>query len=488
LKNRIFSSKKYLILILLIVFFVSYSALAIGKHLRFDTSEDLVIYGQSIWHYSRFEAPYSSVLTGIYENNGWHPNSSKGFNQLGDHFTPTLVFLAPFYWIYPSAISLLIAQALLVTLGVLPIWWLAKKKFGEIFAFVLSFAYLFFVGIQSGIDFNFHPEVIAATWIGFAIYFLLRKKFLLFFIFMFLALGSKEDISAIFAGLGIYLVLVKRWYKIGLSTFFISIVWFYMSAVLKVYFQTSTIQLLASNPKASRLFAQIISNPIQIFNVMFVPFYKIETIVTLFASFAFLPLASGLAWFTAPATFLNRFISDWARCSTHFQYSATIAPLLAISTILGIENFQRIFKKNGFKSIKTISIIAILVGTAWTNRPNWDPPFITPPLQLIFKRSFWTLSENQKTAHKLLKEIPSNVSVATNTFYIPHLMNSDKVFVFPWIIGEPDIYFLSTLDRYPFSTMGEFDKEIQKIKDNKKYELVFNQNGLLLFRKKFGKI
>jgi len=487
LKNKIISLKEYLVFILILIFFVGYSALAVGKHLGFNTSEDLAIYGQSIWHYSHFEAPSSSVLTGIYVKNGWHSPSSQNFNQLGDHFTPTLVLLTPFYWIYPSAISLLIAQALLVTLGVLPIWWLAKEKFGETFAFVLSFAYLFFVGIQSGIDFNFHPEVIAATWIGFSIYFLLRKKFILFFIFLFLALGSKEDIAAIFVGLGIYLLLFKRWYKIGFSTLLVSLVWFYTSNVLKVYFQTSTFQFLASNPKVSRLFAQIVSDPMQTFNVMFVPFYKIETIVTLFASFAFLPLASGLAWFTTPATFINRFISDWPRYSTHFQYSATIAPLLAISTILGIENLQKMFKKGGFKRIKTISIIAILIGTAWANRPNWDPPFVTPPLQQIFRRSFWSLSENKKTAYQLLNKISPNVSVATNTFYVPHLMNSDRIFVFPWVLGEPDIYLLSTLDRYPFSTMEEFNKEIQKIKENKKYELIFDQNGLLLFQKKSSK-
>jgi len=476
LKNKYIFIKKHLIFVLIFIFFVSYSALAIGKHSRFETAAaDLGIYTQSVWHYSRFEAPFSSI---------------KNLNQLGDHFTPTLALFTPFYWIFPSAISLLIAQSLIVVIGVLPIWWFAKEKLGIGAGLIISFAYLFFVGIQSGIDFNLHPEVIAATWIGFSIYFLLKKNFFWYFVFLFLALGSKEDIPLIFLGLGFHALIVRKWYAIGVYTLLISLIWFYLStSILMPYFSRTQIEFLNLTPKATGFLSALFSHPFELFKNLTSPFYKIETILTLFGSFAFLPLFSGLAWLAAPATFINRFVSnDWSRWSTHFQYSATIAPLLALSTVLGIENLKAILKKVEFKKLKIICLLAILVGTFWANRPGWDPPFITPPLQQIFKRSFWVLSENQKLAHQIIRTIPAQAFVATNTFYVPHLINREKIFEFPNVWENPDIYFLSTLDPYPFKSQEEFDKEIQKIRNNPKYKLFLEENGLLLFTLQSGKI
>jgi len=288
----------------------------------------------------------------------------------------------------------------------------------------------------------------------------------------------------IFFGLGIYTILFRKQKAIGLATFFISIFWFYTTtSILMPFLSGKTVNFLSLTPKSVFFFSGL--SPIELFKNLFWPFKKIETIITLFASFAFLPLLSGLAWLTTPATFINRFVSnDWSRWSTHFQYSATIAPLLAISTILAVENIKKFFKKIETKRLMQISIVAILVGTIWANRPGWDPPFTTPPLLQIFKRSFWSQSENQKTAHQILKTISPDASVATNTFYVPHLINRKEIFEFPNVFIEPDIYFLSTLDPYPLKNQEEFNKELLKIKENKKYELIFDKEGLLLFNKK----
>ena len=467
---------KYSIWLLILIFFVAYSALAVGKHLRFETSAaDLGIYAQSVWHYSSFRAPISSI---------------KNFNQLGDHFNPTLALFAPFYWIWPNAQVLLIAQSLLVTFGALPIYWLAKEKLGEVAGLILSFAYLAFPGTQAGIDFNFHPEVVAATWIGFSIYFLLKKKFFWYAVFAILALGSKEDIAPIFAGLGIYILLVKRWYRLGFATLIISIFWFYVTtSILMPYFAGSIIKPLAIHSKAAGLLSNLFFNQPEFFKTLTYPFDKVETVLTLFGSFAFIPATSPLAWFTTPATFANRFVSDdWSRWSTHFQYSSTIAPLLAIAVIFGIENLKKLFKKINFAKLKFLLLAAILVGTFWTNRPGWDPPFITPPLQQVAKRSFWKLSENQKLVHQILKKIPHEASVATNTNYVPYLINRNKIYAIPDVREKPEIYFLTTFNLAQDKTLAKFEEEIKKLRQSKDYQLIFEKDGILLFAKKSVKI
>lgn len=468
--------EKYSIFILILIFFASYSALAIGKHQSFGTSAaDLGIYTQSVWHYSRIEAPFSSI---------------KNLNQLSDHFNPTLAIFTPFYWIWPNAKSLLIAQSLLVVLGAIPIYWLAKKKLGPAAGLILAFAYLAFPGIQAGIDFNFHPEVVAATWIGFAIYFLFKRKFLWYLVFALLALGSKEDIAPIFLGLGLYLILFKKWYKVGALTFIGSIFWFYLtSSILIPYFAGTPIHFLSFHAKATGLGRDLFFDQIKFFKTLTSPFDKIETILTLFGSFAFIPVASPLSWFTLPATFINRFPSDdWSRWSTHFQYSAIAAPLLAISAILAIESLGKFLKKIDFSKVKLILLFAVLVGTIYANRPGWDYPFNTPPLAQIFKRSFWALNENQKIAHKIIKIIPHDASVTTNTFYVPHLINREKIYAFPQAWTETEIYFLTTFNYYPDETLKKLEEQIKKLKEDERYELNIDMGDILLFKLKSAKI
>ena len=71
----------------------SYALTAVFRHQHFDSSVDLGIFDQAVWHLSRFEAPSSSI---------------RGFSNLfGDHFHPIILLFAPLYWLAPAAETLL---------------------------------------------------------------------------------------------------------------------------------------------------------------------------------------------------------------------------------------------------------------------------------------------------------------------------------------------------------------------------------------------
>ena len=67
-------------------------------------SWDLGIFTEAIQAYSRFEAPTV-------------PIKSPGYNLLGDHFHPILALLGPVYRIFPSALTLLVAQDVLLAVS-----------------------------------------------------------------------------------------------------------------------------------------------------------------------------------------------------------------------------------------------------------------------------------------------------------------------------------------------------------------------------------
>jgi uncharacterized membrane protein len=78
------------------------------RHEHFGSGFDLGIFTQAVWHYSHFQAPASSI---------------KGTaNLLGDHFQPILILLAPLFWVWADARTLLIAQAVLVAASIVPVY------------------------------------------------------------------------------------------------------------------------------------------------------------------------------------------------------------------------------------------------------------------------------------------------------------------------------------------------------------------------------
>src|SRR6266566_6163312 len=83
-----------------------FSAISLFRYVHFGANGfDLGIQDQTVWGYSRLEVIANTVL-GV-------PN------LLGDHFNPILMVLAPFYWLWPSAATLLVAQAVLLAVAML---------------------------------------------------------------------------------------------------------------------------------------------------------------------------------------------------------------------------------------------------------------------------------------------------------------------------------------------------------------------------------
>ena len=89
---------------------------SIVRHVNFGSGTDVAIFDQVVWHYSRFEAPYSSI---------------KYENILGDHFHPLVAVLAPLYWVWSDPRMLLIAQSLLVAASIVPVFLFARSRFGR---------------------------------------------------------------------------------------------------------------------------------------------------------------------------------------------------------------------------------------------------------------------------------------------------------------------------------------------------------------------
>ena len=140
---------------------IAYLVFSLVRYDQFAHSGfDLGIFDQVVWHYSRFEAPSSSV---------------KDLDYIwGDHFSPILALL---YWIWEDTRMLLIAQALLLAAAAaVPIFLLVRAKLGRVAAYVFALSYLAFWGLQSALSFEFHELVFAPLLIALVLLAIERRR------------------------------------------------------------------------------------------------------------------------------------------------------------------------------------------------------------------------------------------------------------------------------------------------------------------------
>ncbi|HSH31248.1 MAG TPA: DUF2079 domain-containing protein [Candidatus Saccharimonadales bacterium] len=445
------------------VFALLYASLSILKHLHFQSHAfDLGIFDQGIWHYSRFEAPASTI---------------RGFdNLLGDHFHPILVLVAPLLWVWNDARALLILQALLFVLSALPIWWLADKHFGRLAAVLWSSAYLLFWGIQNAIAFDFHEIAFAMPLISFGAFYAVGKRWRRALFFILPLLLVKEDLSFLVMAFGLFYLLYRQWW-LGLGLVGLGASWFLIVTKLIMpglaggnKFGYWTYPQFGPDPISAA--KAVLAKPWRVVEEMFQPRHKLKTGFYLFWSFGLLPLASPLIVLAAPLVaerFLSTNMNYWVM---DFHYSATIAPILALAAIDGLQRFGRWLHFR--RSVYLIAGLAVLLINVYL-LPRY-------PLSSLVQPSYWSLSQSDRQGHAMLELIPPSASVLAQDTIAPHLTHRDKIYDLDQASPKAD-YVAVNFQLPHFPAADEFYKNYLTSLSDQGYRVAYSQGSWLLYHK-----
>lgn len=177
---------------------LAYVLIAVLQWRRLEVpSWDLAIFTQLAKAYAHFEAPIV-------------PIKGPGFNLLGDHFHPILVVLGPLYRLWPSGLTLLVVQALLLAISVWPLTRLAVERLGRWPGLLIGVSYACSFGLQAALRSQFHEIAFAVPLLAFGLVALLRGRPLAAAAWLAPLVLVKEDLGLTVAVLGAVMVWQAR--------------------------------------------------------------------------------------------------------------------------------------------------------------------------------------------------------------------------------------------------------------------------------------
>ncbi|HEX7660204.1 MAG TPA: DUF2079 domain-containing protein, partial [Pseudonocardiaceae bacterium] len=312
-------------LLLATVMFGLYAIMSIARFLRLDNgSWDLGMFTEAIKGYAHLGAPIADIR-------------GPGFNLLGDHFHPILVLIAPFFRIFPSSITLLVAQAVLFAISMVPITRLAIRRLGIGAGYAIGIAYGLSWGLQSAADFDFHELAFAVPLLAFSLVALVDGRYRAAILWAMPLVLVKEDMGIFVAGIGVLVAIRGRkwWQGLGLSVFGLA-----ASAVAILVF------IPAFNPNGQYGFWQQIggadpnSHPGMggAFGALWDQFFtqadtKFITVFLLLLVTVFLALGSPVTLIAVVPLLLRFASANENYWGTAYHYNAPLMPLLFVAAI-----------------------------------------------------------------------------------------------------------------------------------------------------------
>ncbi|MEU8585769.1 DUF2079 domain-containing protein [Streptomyces sp. NPDC048664] len=376
-----------------------------------SNSFDLGIFDQAVRSYAHGRLPVSEL-------NG--PDSPV----LGDHFSPILALLAPFYLVWPTAKTLLVAQAALVALSVVPLARWARRSLGQPAALVIGAAYGLSWGVASAIGFDFHEVAFAAPLLAFSLSALGQGRMRAAALWSLPLLLVKEDLGMAVCVIG--LLIARRGARrtgfvtagIGAGAALLTVLviipsfnttgsythWFGIDAVgrgggLLGLLDHATLGLVT-------------------------PLDKATTLLFCLAPVLFLAVRSPLALVAVP-TFLWRFASnyspDWG---TRYHYS------LVVMTVFFAAFIDALIKRRPSAASLRRHLVGV-GGVALLLLPNF-------PMWQLFQPATWRDDIRIGTARAVMRLIPDGATVQASTYLVPQLSNRTTVSLFGWYASRPN--------------------------------------------------
>lgn len=364
----------------------------------------------------------------------------KFLSHFAVHCSPIYYLLLPFYYFFPSAVTLLVAQTVLVTSGVIPLVGICRKnKFNNLTTLFFSITYLFCAEIIGPCFYEFHENAFLPPLLMWLFYAIESNKKIMLYVFAVLVLCVKEDAPIYIVCIGLYLLLRKD--KIGMRKHGAII-----SVTGAVYFVTVTslMKKFGEGVMTSRTYGNLMIDYDAGFGeiiktVIMDPAYFLSQLVrdenfifflTIMVPLGMMPLFTkkfSRLLLLCPFVLMNLASGYYYARDIGFQYVFGTTTCLIYAVIINSADIRP--KKRQYISAY-VAIASLYMSVAMHSG------------KVIYRDMYVNYQEKYQKQDELLASIPVDASVLCDTFYIPIIANRDEIYM----MDEGDIYTPSTTD------------------------------------------
>lgn len=458
-------------------FGAGFAALATLQHRAFETGRfDLGNLTQAVWSTAHGDLLQVTSLRG------------EQMSRLGAHFDPIVAALAPLWWLWPDPAVLLVAQAVAVALGAVPVYLLAHKHLGTEWAGLgFALAYLLYPPTQWLVLDDFHPVAFATPLLLAAVWFLDEERLIAFAATAGLACLTKEQVGLSVAVLGLWFAVRHGRRRAGAAI---------AAAGVTVAIVATAIVVPRYAPGGGSPFEHrydavggspvgilktAVTDPLRLLEAAFQS-RDLVYLKHLVLPLVGLPLLAPLLALSAvPELALNMLSSTRTQTSIHFHYTAAAIPGLIAASVLGAAVVQRRRPAVTPWLVRAVVVTVALSGVLLGPLPVWRH---VPFGESLAARDH-VESDHDRVASRALRLIPSRAAVSATNTLGAHLSARKRILSFPVLKGARWIAVDELRPSYRDEAVApaRFALALSRVRADPRWKVVFDEDGILVLRR-----
>lgn len=438
--------------VVLLFAFFSMLLPSLEKHLLYlSQAFDLAFYGNQLYHMLHEGSSFSSIF---------------GKEHFYYHLSPIhYVTAVPFLAIWENIETLLVVQAAYVALAGIPLYLLTReRKINVVMALIFVLGFMVAPATNGPLNYDYHEVPFFPFFFFWLFYFIEKENKWGIWIFFFLNLIIKEDISLTGICIAFYLLIYKKsltkeaWIMLGASIFYYL---FIVNGLYKTpeseyyYFAMNFSFLSGKDGGIANMLVTFFTNPLAALNYSFEMQDRLFIFLLILLPVLFLPvLTRGRMIILGAILVIFGFLDiNESNLRIGNQYSAYIAPVIYYLTLVKLVDYSR--------GKQAALILVMFFFSAYT---SYNYGFFQPNIYERYKRIFVYDHVRKQMHGNCLGQLPKDkkYSVAASNFYTPHLSMRDSVFTLDsnqrpdlWIFGAN-----ATHDHRHAEEVGETQKMI----------------------------
>lgn len=512
MKPRAHSIALAAVWLMIFAYGIYFSAYSIQRHRAFLTNaSDLGQIDQAVWNSLQGRPLEFTRRTG------------EQSIRLTDHVEPIFLPTALVFLAYDNVEALLILQSIVIALGALPVFWIARKRLSiesnatekasanssrethwqiEWAGVAFAAMYLLFPSLQAANLAEFHAVTFVPVLVLFLYHYGTLKMWGRFALFAFLTLTVKEEIALLVFMLAGWLVIAdfklqvadwktlpKRFFdylktapRVPMVFAALSLVWF----VLTVFFIIPQFNTLGKSPYTCRY---VVSEDCRtVVRGLFLQ-ERLTYLLQLFASSGFVSLFDPLSLLLGSPLLLANAISNYpAQYSGTFHYSAPVVPYFILAAIGGCawlsnkvterasaregeRNGQSLF--NSISPVLYLSLSAFLIAFGFQIYAGYLP--------IARAYAFPEITAHNELFQRFADQIPRDAKVSTTPSLHPHLSHREFLYRYP-IVNDAD-YVLLDVNESDRGIPSEFRIAYNNLVDDGTFGVVDAADGYVLLKR-----